>query len=211
MYIAFEGIEGSGKTLQIKLLENYLKLKDVDYILTKEPGSTVIGKQIRNILLSSKNKNMSYLTELFLYNADRAQHYKEVIIPNYKKKLIVSDRSFYSTIAYQGFGRGISFELLETLNKISTNGISPDIVILLDLEPEKGIKRALYREENLDNARFELENIEFHKKVREGYLKLANEKKWLICDATLSPEKINNRIVNYLENDRNFKNFIKKQ
>ena len=101
--------------------------------------------------------------------------------------------------------------LLETLNKISTNGISPDIVILLDLEPEKGIKRALYREENLDNARFELENIEFHKKVREGYLKLANEKKWLICDATLSPEKINNRIVNYLENDRNFKNFIKKQ
>ena len=159
MYIAFEGIEGSGKTLQINLLKKFLSLKNVDFIITKEPGSTEIGSQIRNILLSSKNKNMSYLTELFLYNADRAQHYKEIIIPNYRKKIIISDRSFYSTIAYQGFGRGISIELLENLNKISTSGITPDFIILLDLEPEIGIKRALNREKNFDNARFELEDI----------------------------------------------------
>ncbi len=210
MYIVFEGIEGSGKSLQIKLLKDFLELNCIDFIITKEPGSTKIGMEIREILLSSKNKEMSYLTELFLYNADRAQHFEEVIIPNYGKKVIVSDRSFFSTFAYQGYGRGISFKLLENLNKISTKDISPDLVILLDCEPEIGIKRALIREETLENARFELEDIEFHKRVREGYLKLANEKNWLICNATLSPEKINNQIINYLKNDRNFKNFIKK-
>ncbi len=210
MYIAFEGIEGSGKTLQINLLKKFLSLKNVDFIITKEPGSTEIGSQIRNILLSSKNKNMSYLTELFLYNADRAQHYKEIIIPNYRKKIIISDRSFYSTIAYQGFGRGISIELLENLNKISTSGITPDFIILLDLEPEIGIKRALNREKNFDNARFELEDIEFHKRVRNGYLILSkNKRNWLVCDANRSPDKIHNEIIEFLTNDRTFKNFIK--
>ena len=211
MYIVFEGIEGSGKTLQIKLLENYLNMKNVDFIVTKEPGSTQIGAQIRNILLNAENKNMNYLTELFLYNADRAQHFKEIIVPNYRKRIIVSDRSFYSTIAYQGYGRGISLEILENLNEISTGGIIPDVVILLDLEPEIGVSRALKREKNLNNARFELENIEFHRRVREGYLKLASENNnWLICDASETPDRIHLKIINFIENDRNFKNFIKK-
>ena len=212
MYIAFEGIEGSGKTLQIELLKNFLELNQIDFIITKEPGSTEIGLQIRQILLSTKNKDMSYLTELFLYNADRAQHYKEIIIPNYEKRVIISDRSFFSTYAYQGYGRGISFELLESLNNISTKGISPDVVILLDCEPEIGIKRALKREENLEKARFELEEIKFHHRVRLGYLELAIKfKNWLVCNACESPEKIHKKIIDFLKNDRNFKDFIKKQ
>ena len=210
MYIVFEGIEGSGKSLQIKFLKKYLENNNFSYIITKEPGSTLIGKQIRKILLSSKNQNMCSLTELFLYNADRAQHYKEVILPNYRKKIIISDRSFYSTIAYQGYGRGIDLELLFMLNKISTNNIYPDYVILLDCPVEIGIKRALMREKNFENARFELEDTEFHKKIREGYLKLAKENNWLVLDSTDEPEKLHLEIVNFLQNDRNFKNFIKK-
>ncbi len=210
MYIAFEGIEGSGKSLQIKLLENFFKQNRYKYIITKEPGSTAIGKQIRKILLSSKNSKISILTELFLYFADRAQHYEEIIITNYGKRIIISDRSMYSTFAYQGYGRGIDIDILKKLNKIATKEIEPDLVILLDCPVEIGLKRALDREKTLDFARFELESFEFHNKVRKGYLELSKKNNWLVIDATLKPKKIYNIITEFIERnyERIIKNFI---
>ena len=209
MYIAFEGIEGSGKSLQIKLLEEYLKKNRYIYIITKEPGSTKIGSEIRKILLNSENKDISEFTELFLYFADRAQHYREVIIPNIDKKIIISDRSMYSTFAYQGYGREIDFKILEYLNDLATEKIYPDEVILLDCPVEVGLKRALSRESDLKSARFELEDQEFHDRIRKGYLKMAEKFNWKVFNALEEPEILNRKIISYLfeKYERVFKNF----
>ena len=210
MYIAFEGIEGSGKSLQVKLLIEHFKNR-YKYIATKEPGSTKIGTEIRKILLNSDNKDISKFAELFLYFADRAQHYREIIFPNYNKCIIISDRSMYSTFAYQGYGRGIDFEILNYLNDLATNKIYPDEVILLDCPVEEGLKRAFIREGDLKNARFELESEEFHRRVRKGYLEMAKKYNWKVFSALEDPEKLNKKILNYLfeKYEGVFKNFIK--
>ncbi len=177
MLVTFEGIEGSGKSTQAKLLYDRLKDLGVDCILTKEPGATYIGQKIREILLIPQKERITKDAELFLYLADRAQHIEHVIKPALKeKKIVIVDRFTDSTIAYQGYGRGISIEFLEMLNKKVTDDIEPDITFLLDLDPEEGLKRAKAR--NTLNAksslevRFEEEKIEFHKRVREGYLNI---------------------------------------
>jgi len=212
MYIAFEGIEGSGKSVQIKLLKEFFSSIKVDFIVTKEPGSTKIGEKIREILLSSEFKEISTLTELFLYFSDRAQHYKEIIKPNYRKKIIISDRSMYSTVAYQGYGRGIDLRLLNYLNDITTEKIYPDIVILLDCPVELGIKRALMREKDLKNARFELEDKDFHEKVRKGYLELAKLNNWIIVDSTFNEMEVFEKIKEFLMKnyEKDIRNFTKK-
>ncbi len=212
MYIAFEGIEGSGKSVQIKLLKEFFSSIKVDFIVTKEPGSTKIGEKIREILLSSEFKEISTLTELFLYFSDRAQHYKEIIKPNYRKKIIISDRSMYSTVAYQGYGRGIDLRLLNYLNDITTEKIYPDIVILLDCPVELGIKRALMREKDLKNARFELEDKDFHEKVRKGYLELAKLNNWIVVDSTFNEMEVFEKIKEFLMKnyEKDIRNFTKK-
>ncbi len=194
MYVVFEGIEGSGKSLQINFLKEFFKRKNINSLFTREPGSTEIGIEIRKILLNEKFINMNRFTEIFLYLADRAEHFNKIIEPNLNKfDIIISDRSYFSTIVYQGFGRGINIELLEQLNNIVVKNIKPDYVILFDLPVEIGIKRALKRNEQTSNneSRFEKEQLEFHKKIREGYLYFAKrEKNWLVIDALKSPEEI---------------------
>lgn len=171
LFISFEGIEGTGKSTQAKLLSESLSKKGYKTVLTEEPGGTTISRKIRKILLSTKHNKMDYLTELLLYNASRIQHVKEKILPAINSgKIVITDRFSDSTVAYQGYGRGIRLRLIDSIDKIATGGIRPDITLLLDLDVETG----LMRNKHINKVdRLELEDIEFHKKVRKGYLKLA--------------------------------------
>ncbi|MBI5025189.1 MAG: dTMP kinase [Nitrospirae bacterium] len=172
-FISFEGIEGSGKSTQAKLLAQYLRRNGYSVLTTEEPGGTEIGHKIRTILLDTAHKHMSPLTELLLYNASRAQHIKEVIEPALAKGIIViTDRFFDSTVAYQGYGRGINPALIKAIDRVSTHHLKPDITFLLDLNVEEGLKRNRGARKK---DRFEAEDIEFHKKVRRGYMKIARE------------------------------------
>ncbi len=171
IFISFEGIEGTGKSTQARLLSEYLAKKGLKTLLTEEPGGTPISLQIRKVLLSTKHKEMDYLTELLLYNADRIQHIKEKIIPAIDcGRIVITDRFSDSTAAYQGYGRGISLKLIDSLDRIATGRMRPNLTILLDLDVETG----LMRNKKINKMdRLELEDVKFHKKVREGFLKLA--------------------------------------
>lgn len=174
IFISFEGIEGCGKTTQAKLLKSHLEEKGFSVFLTREPGGSEISEQIRCILSDAKNKTLTSRAELFLFLAARAQHVEEVIKPTLKEgKVVISDRFFDATLAYQGYGRGINLKLINQLNRAATEGLKPEFTILLDLPPEVGLMRAKSR--NLDDDRFESEKIEFHRRVREGYLALAEQ------------------------------------
>lgn len=193
--ISFEGIEGSGKSSQAKLLYEYLVEKGFEVVLTGEPGGTTIGLKIRETLLSIEHKEISPVTELLLYNASRAQHIKEVILPAINRgHIVVTDRFSDSTVAYQGYGRGIDLNLIDFLDRIATKGLRPGITILLDLDVEVGLKRN--RGINKTD-RLELEDIEFHKKVRKGYLEIATKEPGRIklIDASVGIEEIHNKIV----------------
>jgi dTMP kinase len=193
--ISFEGIEGTGKTIQSKLLCEYLSKKGYEVILTEEPGGTHIGLKIRDLLLSLETKGMMPLTELLLYNASRAQHIKEVILPALNRgAVVITDRFSDSTIVYQGHGRRIDLKLIHFIESIVTEGLRPDITLLLDLDVETGLKRN--RGINKSD-RLELEDIEFHKRVREGYLEIAGKQpeRIKLIDASGSIEEVHNKIV----------------
>ncbi len=195
IFISFEGIEGTGKSTQAKLLSDYLKKKGCKILLTEEPGGTAISLDIRKVLLSTKHKRMDPVAELLLYNAARAQLVKEKILPAIKQGFIViTDRFSDSTSVYQGYVRGINPKIISALDKIATCGLKPDLTILLDLNVETGRKRN--RRINKTD-RFELENIKFHKKVREGYLKLAAKepKRIKVVKASKKIEEIHRDIV----------------
>ena len=195
IFISFEGIEGSGKTKQSRLLYEYLRKSGYKVILTGEPGGTQIGLKIRDLLLSVENRKMTPVSELLLYNASRAQHIKEVILPALKKGFIViTDRFIDSTKAYQGYGRGIDLKLIEFLEKIVTEDIRLDLTLLLDLDVKIGLKRN--RGINKTD-RLELEDVKFHKRVREGYLKIAAKEleRIKLIDATDSIEEIHLKII----------------
>lgn len=172
-FISFEGIEGSGKTTISRLIADMLMMDGYEVLSTYEPGGTLIGNKIRDILLTTEHKNMSHCAELLLYNAARAQHLHEKILPALKTgKIIISDRFVDSTIAYQGYGRGIDLTLILSIDKIVTGGLKPHLTILLDLDVELG----LMRNRGINKIdRLELEEIEFHKRVREGYHLIAEQ------------------------------------
>jgi len=173
-FITFEGIEGSGKSTHIKLLAEFLKEKGFDVIITKEPGGTPIGEQIRKILLDPKNKTLTGKTELFLLLANRAQHIAEKIVPYlYKGFVVISDRYADASIAYQGGGRGIDTQIINNLNKFVTENIFPDITILMDVDLKKGIKSARMKNDFKLGDRIESESLRFHKRVQNEYYKLA--------------------------------------
>ncbi len=181
-FITLEGPDGAGKTTQLRIISNELTAINCQHIITRDPGGTVAGKQIRRILLNS-NFPLSSTAELFLYQADRAQNVAEIIIPALEKGLVVfCDRYIDSTIAYQGYGRGLSLETIETLNNISTNGLKPDLTLLFDLDSETGLSRL--HPGNFD--RLEREALDFHQKVRNGYLTLAKNEpnRFCIIDAS---------------------------
>jgi dTMP kinase len=179
LFITFEGVEGSGKTTQIRRLKTYLDRKGIPCMMTREPGGTIIGEKVRKILLDPDHNELVPLGELFLYEAARAQHIKEVIKPHLRKRMIIlCDRYCDASIAYQGYGRRIDLKWVEQVNRMASEGIRPDITLLLDCPTGTGLKRALKRNEVLrqeKEARFEKERIQFHNRVRKGYLALARK------------------------------------
>jgi len=198
IFISFEGIEGSGKTIQARLLDEFLRKKGYTVVLTEEPGGTQIGLRIRELLLSAEHQEMTSVTELMLYNASRAQLIKEVILPSIKRgAIVITDRFNDSTVAYQGYGRGIDLNLIDSIDRIVTAGLKPDITILLDLDVEVGLKR----NRGIHKAdRLELEDKAFHKKVRNGYLEIAAKEpeRIKLIDASKSIEEIHSKIVSII-------------
>lgn len=194
IFISLEGIEGTGKTTQSRLLSEVLIEKGYEVVLTHEPGGTAIGDRIREILLHVNHGAMSYMTELLLYNAARAQHISEKILPAIKAgKIVITDRFIDSTVAYQGYGRGIDIQLIKSINNIATEGVKPDLTIIFDLDVETGMKR----NRGINKIdRLELEDIEFHRKVRDGYLKIANEEpqRIKVIDASTSIEDVRAKV-----------------
>ncbi|MFO0753101.1 MAG: dTMP kinase [Thermodesulfovibrionales bacterium] len=193
-FISFEGIEGSGKTTQARLLAERLSAEGRAVVLTFEPGGTVIGSRIRDILLLPEHREMSSLTELLLYNAARAQHLAEKIVPSLEQgKIVITDRYTDSTVAYQCYARGIDAALVEAIDAVAAGGVMPDITILLDLDPEAGLRR---NKQINKIDRFELEDLAFHRKVREGYLRIAGAepRRIRIVDASLPPEEVSARV-----------------
>ncbi|HZI93592.1 MAG TPA: dTMP kinase [Patescibacteria group bacterium] len=176
-FITFEGIEGSGKSTQIRLLFEFLKGRSVDVKMTREPGGTVIGEKVRGILLDPTTRGLIPRAELFLYAAARLQHIEEVIQPALDEgKVVLCDRFMDATVAYQGYGREVPLNEVKVVNSLVTVDLRTDLTILLDLPVEVGLGRA--RERNLADAasatsRFEEEDLVFHQRVREGYLAIA--------------------------------------
>jgi len=174
-FITFEGVEGSGKSTHAKFLYGYLKARGYKALLTREPGGTAIGDRVRDVLLDKKNKGMSLACELFLYMACRAEIVKEIIRPALEKGLIViSDRFGDAASVYQGYAGGVDAGIIRKLTDFATNGLKPDLTILLDIDPRIGFDR-IRKRKGLD--RMESKPLSFHRRVREGYLKLAAAKK----------------------------------
>jgi len=172
--ITFEGIDYSGKTTQAKKLFNYLKRKGHKAILLREPGGEKISENIRQVLLSSRNTGMNPLAELLLYEAARAQLVSKIILPALRQgKLVICDRFYDSSLAYQGYGRGLDKKMVDYLNRVS--GLKPDLTILIDI-PIK-VFTIRMRQNNKKKDRIEKEKIDFYKRVREGYFKIAGKEK----------------------------------
>ena len=191
--ITFEGGEGGGKTTQIVQLREKLTQAGKDVIVLREPGGTMISEQIREVLLSTKNVGMAFTTEVLLFQAARAQIYRELVLPSLAAgKVVVMDRSRDSSVVYQGMVRGFGIDLIDQLNNIATKNKYPDLTILLDVEVKVGLERRALTDK-MD--RIDLEAQDFHEKVRKSYLDLAQSKdksakRWLIVDANKSIEHV---------------------
>lgn len=198
MFITFEGGEGSGKTSVIKEVSNLLTLNNITNIITREPGGSVIAEKIRKILLDTENINLSAKTEALLFAASRAQHLDEVILPALKeKKVVLCDRYLDSSLAYQGYARDLGIDEVLKVNHYAAQKL-PDYTIYIDVTPIKGLQRATERG---DLNRLDLESLEFHKKVREGYLKLAKKykKRYIIIDGDCDLETLKKRTLKEIE------------
>jgi dTMP kinase len=181
-FISLEGPDGAGKTTQLKLLSKYLDSINCQYIITRDPGGTPLGKQIRRIVLHSETA-IDPTAELLLYQADRAQHVSEIIAPSLSKGLVVlCDRYVDSSLAYQGYGRNIDLALIRQLNEIATGGLMPELTILFDIDSEAGLSRL----HPSGHDRLECEAMDFHKRVRNGYLELSRQEphRWRVIDAS---------------------------
>jgi dTMP kinase len=188
LFITFEGGEGCGKSTHSRLLLKKLQQQNVPAVLTHEPGGTPLGNELRNLLKRRRGSPVSPQAELFLLAASRAQLVAEVIRPALEEgKVVICDRFTHSTMVYQGYGRGLDFTAIKMVNNMATRNLNPDLIILLDISPEQGLarKRSL-------KDRFELEDLSFHRRVREGYLKMAEAEpdRWLVIDASLPKAKV---------------------
>ncbi len=200
LFITFEGIEGSGKSTQIALLADYLAAQSREVLFTREPGGTLIGDQIRKILLDPSNKALDPTAELLLYAASRAQHLKEVILPALEAgRIVLCDRFSDATLAYQGYGRGLDREMIRTLDRVVTGRMRPQLTLLLDIDTAAGLARAHGRNfsSGLEGeARFENEDVAFHTRVRQGYRALAEEDpdRIRVVDASRPPDEVQRAI-----------------
>jgi dTMP kinase len=197
-FISFEGIEGSGKSTQAKRLAGYFRSRGQKVIYTVEPGGTNIGQKIRELLLEPGN-HMEPLTELLLYYASRAQHVREVIYPAIlDDTIVITDRFSDSTVAYQGYARGIDLKLLSRLNEIVCPDLKPFLTFMLDLDVEEGLNRN--RKAGKED-RLELETVEFHNRVRKGFLQISSEEpeRVKVIDASRTPDMISEEIIKVIE------------
>ncbi len=190
--ITFEGIDFSGKSVQANLLHGALKDRKLPVLILREPGGTEISEKIRSVLLDNANHKMSAMTEVLLYSAARAQMVRENILPNLEKgTVVICDRYFDSTTAYQGFGRRIDLDFIKKLNNFATEEVVPDLTFLIDLDAKIALQRT---KTALD--RLEKEDSEFHQRVRKGYLEIArsNPDRFVVIDGTQSIEAIQDEI-----------------
>lgn len=184
-FVTIEGVDGSGKTTVTQMLARWLAEKGLSVTVTFEPGGTVLGKAIRELVLT--NEKTAMWAEIFLFLADRVEHVAKVILPALERgEIVLSDRFVDSTIAYQGFGLGLDVERLIELNRIATNGLMPDLTLLLDIDPQIGLIRSQQKDSIANRP------IEFHRKVREGYLWLANREphRIKVVDASLPLDRV---------------------
>jgi dTMP kinase len=203
LFITFEGIEGCGKTTQIGHLASYLERTHRPFLLTREPGGTEVGEKIRQILLSSDTAGIEPMAELFLYVAARVQHFRQVIHPALAAgKIVISDRYADATLVYQGFGRGLDLAWIEEIHAHSVERVKPDLTFLLDLPVEPGLARAWKRieKDEIKEDRFEKEALDFHRRVREGYLALARKEpeRIVLLDGLRDEQTLHQQIVAHL-------------
>jgi len=201
IFITFEGIEGCGKSTQAKLLKQYLLARGEDVLLTREPGGPKISEEIRKILLDLANSEMLPETEMLLYMASRSQHTGQWILPALKDgKIVISDRYYDSTLAYQGAARKIDREIIDVIIRYATFGLVPDLTFLLDLPVEIGLSRI----EDRDSDRLESEAIDFHRRVRTGFLNIARDqkKRYIVLDGEKTEREIQEEIIKYIEKMR---------
>jgi dTMP kinase len=206
MFITLEGIEGSGKSTQILHVFNFLNKLGLKCIMTREPGGTRIGGKIRSILLDPESAAMNPAAELLLYTADRVQHIQEIILPMIEGgAIVICDRYFDATLAYQGVARGLNMSLILDLHKLICRNLKPDLTFLLDLPPDTGLLRAwkqLKSGSRTDTeSRFENETIAFHERVRAGYLAIAAKEpeRFRIIDASQGQNQVQAQISRVLE------------
>jgi len=203
MFITFEGIDLSGKSTQIKLLKNHFEKREKKVISVREPGGTEISEKIRDIILDKKNIKMEYLTEFLLFSASRQQLTKEIIVPHLKKKFIVlCDRYYDSSTAYQGYGGQINLEIIQSVNKIASGNLIPDITFLIHITAEESFKRKKLMKKNAD--RIEKKTISYYKKVIDGYKIISNNEKgrFVVIDGTKSVDEINEEIIFAIKNHK---------
>lgn len=200
-FITIEGIEGCGKTTQIRLLHAALQAQNIPTLITREPGGCAIADKIRAILLDPANTHMAPMAELLLYAAARAQHVQEVIRPALEAgKVVICDRFTHATMAYQGYARGLDLESIEALAQLACDGIEPGLTLWLDLPVEVGVKRALQRnhsQESNAEARFDQESLRFHSRVHQGYTQLhkQNPQRITRIDADADSAQVAERIL----------------
>jgi dTMP kinase len=193
LFISFEGGEGCGKTTQSRLLAQRLKQLAIPCLALREPGGTPLGESIRRWLKDKSGSSISSQAELLLFNASRSQLVSDVILPALRDgSVVVCDRFADSSLAYQGYGRGLDINSVKQINHFATGGLKPDLVFLLDLSPEVGLGRKGGREAD----RFESEELAFHRKVREGFLRLASteQERWVVIDAAAPPDRVSNQV-----------------
>lgn len=199
IFISVEGIEGTGKSTQATLLAKYLKEKGCGVTQTAEPGGTRISLRIRELLLSPESTDMEPMTELLLYNAARVQHIKEIVMPALLRgEVVITDRFSDSTMAYQGYGRGIGLDLIDSLDSVATGRLRPHLTILLDIDVDTGLMRNRKLQKH---DRLELEDISFHEKVRKGFLGMAarEQDRIRLVDCSGDIEAVHRNIVGIVD------------
>lgn len=195
LFITFEGADGCGKTTQLNLLKDYLTKKHFDVVLTREPGGKGLGEKIREILLNYDGE-VSNRCESFLFLADRAQNVDVIVNPAIKQgKIVLCDRHTDSSVAYQGYGRGLDIEQIKTLNNLATGGKQPDLTLVFDVDIETSMKRVGNQKDRMESS-----GIEFFNRVRNGYLELAKQEpdRIKVIDSTKSIEDVHKQVLDII-------------
>ena len=195
--VVFEGLDGSGTTTQVGMLAEYLKDRGFSVIKVEEPGGTPLGRKVRDLLLDDKGLKIEPLSELLLYEVSRAQLIREKIIPELNRgNIVISDRFAISSVAYQGYGRGIPIERVKKLNEIAVAGVEPDITFFLDIDLEEREERTLERKPD----RIEKEKVEFYRRVKQGYLEeIKSAPRAVVIDGSSSKEEISSEVISKID------------